>query len=66
MSTPTTSLANWDRHHRHVQHELDGGEFLNAASTLIAAGPPLLRQTNVRGNEVISFGEVNDIAEFIV
>ena len=61
MAIPTTSLANWDRHNRHVQHELDGGEFLNAASTLIAAGPPQLRQTNARGS-VVTFGQVNDIA----
>lgn len=42
MSDVTTSLSNWDFHNFHVQNELKGGEFINAETTLIAAGPPEL------------------------
>lgn len=36
----TTSLTNWDFSNFHVQEELTAGEFINAETTLIAAGPP--------------------------
>lgn len=38
----TTSLANWKFHENHVQSELQGGQFISAATILIAAGPPRL------------------------
>ncbi|KKN70493.1 hypothetical protein LCGC14_0430710 [marine sediment metagenome] len=38
----TTSLANWKFHENHVQSELQGGQFVSAATILIAAGPPRL------------------------
>ena len=38
----TTSLSNWNWWQNHVQTDLQGGEFVNAATTLIAAGPPSL------------------------
>lgn len=38
----TTSIENWDFHNFHVQHELSGGEFVSAETTLVAAGPPRL------------------------
>jgi len=41
-TNPTTSLNNWQWWQNHVQSDLQGGEFVNAATTLIAAGPPRL------------------------
>ena len=41
--TATTSLSNWNAYNYHVQSELKGGEFINAETTLIAAGPPELK-----------------------
>lgn len=38
----TTSFSNWDFANQRVQSELTGGQFINAESTLIAAGPPSL------------------------
>ena len=43
--TLTTSFSNWDFYNFHVQQELVGGQFVNAESTLVAAGPPLANQT---------------------
>ena len=40
MATGTTSFSNWDFHNFHVQQELIGGQFVNAETTLVAAGPP--------------------------
>jgi len=41
----TTSLGTWNWSENHVQNDLQGGEFVNAATTLIAAGPPRLNDT---------------------
>ena len=41
-SGPTTNISNWNWWQNHVQSDLQGGEFVNAATTLIAAGPPKL------------------------
>lgn len=41
----TTSFSNWDFYNFHVQQELIGGQFVNAESTLVAAGPPKATQT---------------------
>ncbi len=38
----TTSLNEWKFFDRHVSSELQGGQFISAATILIAAGPPLL------------------------
>jgi len=42
----TTSLSTWEFWQNHVQADLQGGQFVNAATTLIAAGPPRLSQAN--------------------
>lgn len=38
----STSLNEWRFFDRHVSSELQGGQFISAATILIAAGPPLL------------------------
>lgn len=48
----TTSFSTWEFHNYHVQQELKGGQFVNAESTLIAAGPPLLSDTGSTGGAV--------------
>jgi hypothetical protein len=37
-----TAIERWNFEEFHVQRELDANDFVNAASTLIAAGPPTL------------------------
>ena len=39
-SDVTTNIANWKFHSIHVEEDLIAGEFINAESTLICAGPP--------------------------
>lgn len=39
-SSATTSLSGWDFHKYRVQQEVRGGQFINAESTLVVAGPP--------------------------
>ena len=36
----TTSVGNWNFHKFRIQQDVTGGQFVNAESTLIAAGPP--------------------------
>lgn len=36
----TTDFSNWDFSNYHVQQELQGGQFVSAETSLIAAGPP--------------------------
>lgn len=44
MARPTgTNITQWDFRSFHVQRELAGGDFINAESILIAAGPPKIR-----------------------
>ena len=38
-TTGNTDFSSWDFSNYHVQSELTGGQFINAESTLIAAGP---------------------------
>lgn len=38
----TTSASDWNFYNYHVQQELQGGQFVSAESTLVAAGPPSL------------------------
>lgn len=54
----TTSYDNWQFHHSRVQQELTGGQFVNAESTLIAAGPPHLEDAggNAQGTSVYPIG----------
>lgn len=40
----TQALSNWDFNQFHVQLDVEAGEFIDAFTTLIAAGPPKLRQ----------------------
>lgn len=42
MAGSNTSLGSWDYSRSHVQRELQSGQFINSASTVIAAGPPTL------------------------
>jgi hypothetical protein len=41
-----TSISNWKFFQNHVQSELQGGQFISAATILIAAGPPRLRDAS--------------------
>lgn len=45
----TTSFSNWDFYNFHVQQEFSGGQFVNAESTLVAAGPPKASQASGGG-----------------
>ena len=38
-----TTVANWQWYDRHVTSELKSGEFISAATVLVAAGPPFLQ-----------------------
>jgi hypothetical protein len=52
----TTSIANWDFNNFHVQVDIQAGEFIDAATVLIAAGPPKLR---LAGNNIQAEGLQN-------
>lgn len=57
----TTSVDTWDFHNFHIQEELTGGEFINAESTLICAGPPSLAvQDTIAGETVYPIGLVEN------
>lgn len=45
----TTSYSNWDFYNYHIQEDLQGGQFVSAESTLVAAGPPKIEQTTGGG-----------------
>lgn len=45
MAQATTTLQNWNFEQFHVQRELDNKDFVNAATTLIAAGAPTLAES---------------------
>jgi len=49
---PTTNIANWNFQDEHVQQELAGGDFVNAASILFAAGPPAIRFAGGTGTDM--------------
>jgi len=42
----TTDFTNWDFSNYHVQQELQGGQFVSAETSLIAAGPPEIGGTS--------------------
>lgn len=46
---PTTSYDNWNFHKYRIQQDVTGGQYINAESTLIAAGPP-----NFGGNATVT------------
>ncbi len=48
---PVAHLRDWEFREFHVQEDIAGSEFINAASTLIAAGPPRFKDT-VGGGQV--------------
>lgn len=48
---PVAHLRDWEFREFHVEEDVSGEKFVNAASTLIAAGPPLLRDA-VGGGQV--------------
>lgn len=52
----TTSIANWDFNNFHVQLDIAAGEFIDAFTVLIAAGPPKLR---LAGNNIQNEGLQN-------
>jgi len=53
----TTSYNNWNFHKFRVAQELTGGQFINAESTLIAAGPPHLSDaSDIQGDSVYPIG----------
>lgn len=43
---PANKIKDWEFNTHHVQNDLKPGEFINAATTLISAGPPSLEVTN--------------------
>lgn len=62
--TTTTSFSGWEFHNFHVQQELRGGQFVNAASTLVGAGPPRLADaggTNAAGLQVYPIGLLESV-----
>lgn len=48
------SMGTWDFQNRHVQSTLSGQQFVGAQTTLIAAGPPLLRQAGHSSDESLA------------
>src|SRR5512142_3077499 len=46
MGAGTTDLSNWDFSNYHVQQELQGGQFVSAEPSLVAAGPPEIGGTS--------------------
>lgn len=46
---PTNTFSNWDFYNFHIQQDLVGGQFVSAESTLVAAGPPVITQTQGGG-----------------
>jgi len=52
---PVAHLRDWEFREFHVQEDVGASEFINAASTLIAAGPPRFKDT-VGGGQVSTGG----------
>lgn len=48
------SMGSWDFQNRHVQQTLSGQQFIAAHTTLLAAGPPKLRQAGFTQGEVLA------------
>jgi len=61
MVDSTHSVDSWDFHNFHIQEELTAGEFLNAESTLVCAGPPTLDMAGLgSGSAVYPIGLVEN------
>lgn len=54
-TTNASSYSNWDFNNFHVQTDLVAGQFINAESTLIGAGPPTM-DFNAEGSTDTTFG----------
>lgn len=50
----TTSIKNWRFWDQHVQSELQGGQFINASTILLAAGPPRISDSTATSISVDS------------
>ena len=57
MGKSTTRLSNWRYWDQHVQSEVEGGQYINASTIMIAAGPP--RLSDATKGDIAS---ANDIA----
>lgn len=59
---PTTSYTNWDFHNYHVTQDVNSGQFVNAASTLVGAGPPTVTSGATTSNvEVYPIGMLESV-----
>ncbi len=56
----TNSIGNWQFHSSHVEEDLIAGEFINAESTLICAGPPRMPPTTGGDPPVYPMGLVEN------
>ncbi len=56
-------LRDWEYRNEHVQEDVAGTEFINAASTLIAAGPPRFRDAQ---GDSVQVGEGQDTVKSFV
>lgn len=55
--TTTTNFTSWDFHKFRIQQDVTGGQFINAESTLIAAGLPEFSSTaDVQGDYIYPIG----------
>lgn len=59
-SDVTNSIGNWRFHSVHVEEDLIAGEFINAESTLICAGPPRMPPTTGSDPPVYPMGLVEN------
>jgi len=60
-SGATTSLSTWRFWDQHVQNDMAGGNFINAATVLVAAGPPRLADAGTKSGltSAVTGAEVN-------
>jgi hypothetical protein len=49
-----SNIGSWDFQNRHVQQALSGQQFVGAQTTLIASGPPKLRQAGLAVGETLA------------
>ncbi len=58
----TTSYSNWDFYNYHVNQEHKAGQFVNAESTLVAAGPPKSDDAQGGNGGVYPIGVLEQVA----
>jgi hypothetical protein len=63
-AAPVAHLRNWEFREFHVQEDVTGDKFINAASTLIAAGPPQFKDTTGGGQIQVGDG-LNTLKNFV-